>query len=62
MRRCCISDCYWAIFGLVLVRRPNDWTELNLPDANPDDGSPRGHFQTVLKQSKLILCAITLHW
>jgi hypothetical protein len=33
------NDVFWAIFGLVLVRRPNDWTELNLPNPIPTMGA-----------------------
>jgi hypothetical protein len=33
--------------GLVLMMQPNDWTEVILPDAEPDDRSRPGPFLTV---------------
>ena len=39
-----------AIFSLASVRQPNDWTEVTLPDAEPDDRSRLAHFRLLLFQ------------
>ena len=47
--------------GLVAAGPPDAPIGLSLPVEEPDDQSRPGPFQTVLRQSKLILCAFTLH-